>query len=58
MASAAGSLKLRDFNEEGIITNEGMEVQLKESDENGVNKKFVIVNHPDSMASKEELECL
>jgi hypothetical protein len=56
MASAAGSLKLRDFNEEGIITNEGMEVQLKESDENGVKKKFVIVNQPDSVASKEELE--
>jgi hypothetical protein len=56
MASAAGSLKLRDFNEEGIITNEGMKVQLEESDTNGVNKMFVIVKHPDSVASKKELK--
>ncbi|KAG2344154.1 hypothetical protein BDR05DRAFT_999314 [Suillus weaverae] len=45
MASAAGNLTLKDFNKNGIINNEGVKVQLEESNnDNGVKKKFVIAD--------------
>jgi hypothetical protein len=43
MACAAGNLTLAGFTKQGIIDNEGVEVQLKEStDDGGVKKKLVI----------------
>ncbi|KAG2354564.1 hypothetical protein BDR07DRAFT_1382140 [Suillus spraguei] len=41
MASATGDLDLRGFSHEGIVANEGVEVRLVESKDNGEMKKFV-----------------
>ncbi|KAG1807976.1 uncharacterized protein BJ212DRAFT_1303175 [Suillus subaureus] len=56
MASAAGNLTLKDFNENGIIDNEGVRVRLEESkDDYGVKKMFVIADPSDLVASQENL---
>ncbi|KAG1733800.1 hypothetical protein EDB19DRAFT_2041090 [Suillus lakei] len=52
MASAAGSLKLEDFDDNGIVNNEGVKVQLENND--GA-MEFVRVAQSGLVASKEKL---